>query len=48
MSKEDLKIKPVEQELTKEDLKKVNGGDKYGDEYGGKNDHKRGCDRYHS
>lgn len=26
MSKEDLKIKPVDQELTKEDLRKVNGG----------------------
>ena len=27
MNKKDLKIKPVDQELTKEDLKKVNGGD---------------------
>lgn len=27
MSKDDLKIEPVEQELTKEDLKKVSGGE---------------------
>lgn len=27
MSKKELKIKPVDQEVTKEDLKKVNGGD---------------------
>lgn len=26
MSKDDFKIKPVEQEVTKEDLKKVSGG----------------------
>lgn len=30
MSKEDLKIKPVDQELTKEDLRKVNGGTRPG------------------
>lgn len=30
MSKEDLKIKPVDQEMTKEDLKKVNGGTSVG------------------
>lgn len=30
MSKKDLKIKPVEQEMTKEDLKKVSGGDDHG------------------
>lgn len=26
MSKEDLKVKPAEQEMKEEDLKKVNGG----------------------
>lgn len=26
MAKKDLKIQPVDQEMTKEDLKKVNGG----------------------
>lgn len=30
MSKDDFKIKPVEQEVTKEDLKKVSGGGDYG------------------
>lgn len=29
MSKKDLQLKPVEQELTKEDLKKVSGGNQF-------------------
>lgn len=30
MNKKDFKIKPVDQELTKEDLKKFNGGSSVG------------------
>ncbi len=37
MSKEDLKIKPVEQELTMEDLKGINGGHCKYDGYDRKN-----------